>query len=175
MSREVAMRFRLVVDGEAREIEVERNARGIVIRMDNASYRTRARSLGDSAEIRIGTKTYRVRLRGNEAILDDGVHPIRVAEVSEEVARAKQGSRLRAGAIVEVRPSMPGRVVRVAVNRGDVVRRGQTLVVLEAMKMQNEIASPGDGVVRGVGVAEGETVTADRVVVSVELRGPSAR
>lgn len=169
------MRFRLVVDGEAREIEVERDAGGIVVRMDNASYRTRARSFGDSAEIRIGTKTYRVLLQGNEVVLDDGVHPIRVAEVSEDVAVGTHEPRLGPGAIVEVRPPMPGRVVRVAVRRGAVVRRGQTLVVLEAMKMQNEIASPEDGVVREVGVVEGETVTADRVVASVELRGPSAR
>ena len=40
--------------------------------------------------------------------------------------------------------------------------------------MQNEIPSPGDGVVREVAVAEGEIVTADRVVASIELRGSSA-
>jgi len=42
------------------------------------------------------------------------------------------------------------------------------------MKMQNEIPAPADGVVRQVAVAEGETVTADRVVASIELRRPSA-
>ena len=54
------------------------------------------------------------------------------------------------------------------------IRRGETLVVLEAMKMQNEIPAPADGVVRQVAVTEGETVTADRVVASIELRRPSA-
>ena len=167
------MRFRLDVDGEIREIDVERNAGAFVIRVDGASYRIRARPGLNSIEIRIGPKVYRVRLRGNEAVLDDGIHQIRIAEVSAGMSAKAEELRMGSGAVVEVRPHMPGRVVRVAVVAGTRVERGQTLLVLEAMKMQNEIASPGDGIVRHVGVAEGETVTADRVVASVELRGPS--
>jgi len=49
------------------------------------------------------------------------------------------------------------------------VRKGQTLVVLEAMKMQNEIPAPADAIVREIRVAEGESVTGDRVVASLEI------
>ena len=169
------MRFRLDVDGEQREIEVEPMTGGFVIRIEGATYRARTRLAGgDSVDVRIGAKTLRLQLQGNEAILDDGVHRVRLVEVSEEGAEVVERQPARAGTVVDVRSSMPGRVVRVAVTAGSPVRRGETLVVLEAMKMQNEIPAPGDGVVRHVAVAEGETVTADRVVASVELRGPSA-
>ncbi len=168
------MRFRLDVDGEHREIEVEPTAGGFVVRIDGASYRARTRPTANFVDVRIGATRFRLRLEGNEAILDDGVHRLRIEDVSEERADVVEGRPIGKGVVVDVRSSMPGRVVRVAVAAGAHVRRGETLVVLEAMKMQNEIPSPGDGVVREVAVAEGETVTADRVVASIELRAPSA-
>jgi len=167
------MRFRLDIDGERRNIEIEPRAGGFEVRVDGASYRIRARSSVDTVDIRIGAKVLRVRLQGESAILDDGAHRFRISEVSE--AAPTTGRRAGgAGSPVDVRASMPGRVVRVNVTPGARVRRGQTLIVLEAMKMQNEIPSPGDGVVREVRVAAGETVTADAIVASIELRGSSA-
>ena len=168
------MRFRLDVDGERRDIEVEPIAGGFIVRIEGASYRTRTRLAKDSVQARIGTKTLHIHLRGSETIVDDGVHHVRLVEVSQERTDAVESQPPGPGAVVDVRSSMPGRVVRVAVAPGSPVRRGETLVVLEAMKMQNEIPAPGDGVVRQVEVSEGEIVTADRVVASIELRRPSA-
>jgi biotin carboxyl carrier protein len=53
---------------------------------------------------------------------------------------------------------IPGRVVAVAVAPGDVVTAGQTLLVVEAMKMQNELRTPRDGTVERVAVGVGETI-----------------
>ena len=62
---------------------------------------------------------------------------------------------------------MPGRVVRVSVEPGDVVTRGQRVVAVEAMKMENALASPIDGVVSEVRVAVDDTVEAATVLVVV--------
>src|SRR3989442_2039701 len=167
------MRFGIDIDGERRDIEIEPRAGGFEVRVDGASYRIRARSSVDTVDIRIGAKVLRVRLQGESAILDDGVHRFRIFEVSEAAPTTGRHAG-GAGNLVDVRASMPGRVVRVNVTPGARVRRGQTLIVLEAMKMQNEIPSPGDGVVREARAAAGETVTADAIVASIELRGPSA-
>jgi glutaconyl-CoA/methylmalonyl-CoA decarboxylase subunit gamma len=59
------------------------------------------------------------------------------------------------GSGVPVMPSMPGRVVELRVKEGDRVRKGDVLLVLEAMKMRNELTSPADGVVRDIRVASG--------------------
>ena len=63
---------------------------------------------------------------------------------------------------------MPGVVVSLLVAEGDVVEEGQALLVLEAMKMQNEIAAPTAGEVRHIHVAEGEAVSAGAKLVELE-------
>ena len=63
---------------------------------------------------------------------------------------------------------MPGRVIRVLVANGDAVEAGQGCVVIEAMKMQNELKAPKAGVVRKLGASVGETVAAGAVLLVVE-------
>ncbi len=70
-----------------------------------------------------------------------------------------------------VEAEMPGKVVRVNLAPGDAVGQGQGVVVVEAMKMENEIPSPIDGVVKEVAVSAGQTVEAGAVLFVVE---PSA-
>src|SRR5207244_8742867 len=172
--REGSMRCRVGVDGEQRDVGVQPMAGGFVIRIEGAEYRARTRLAMDYVDVRIGAKTQRLHLQGNEAFLDDGIHRVRLVEVSEEGADVIESRPSGPGAIVDVRSSMPGRVVRVAVAPGAHVRRGESLVVLEAMKMQNEIPAPGVGVVHQVAVSDGETVTEHRAVASIEDRRPSA-
>jgi biotin carboxyl carrier protein len=63
---------------------------------------------------------------------------------------------------------MPGRVVRVLVEPGDSVDMRQPVVVVEAMKMENELRSPKSGVVKEVAVAAGTSVEAGRVLVVID-------
>jgi biotin carboxyl carrier protein len=63
---------------------------------------------------------------------------------------------------------MPGRIVRVLVRAGDAVAAGQPLVVVEAMKMENELKSPKAGRVREVSVGEGMSIEAGRLLVVVD-------
>jgi biotin carboxyl carrier protein len=66
-----------------------------------------------------------------------------------------------------VKALMPGRIVRVLVEAGAAVRKGTGLLVLEAMKMENEIQSPGDGVVDQIFVKAGDTVESGADLVHV--------
>ena len=63
---------------------------------------------------------------------------------------------------------MPGRVVRVMVEKGDTVTAHQGVLVLEAMKMQNEVKSPKEGRVRELRVSPGDTVSAGDVLAIIE-------
>ena len=60
---------------------------------------------------------------------------------------------------------MPGKIMSVAVKPGDAVKRGQVLLILEAMKMQNEIMAPSDAKVADVRVAAGQSVNTGDVMV----------
>jgi biotin carboxyl carrier protein len=75
---------------------------------------------------------------------------------------------LRAAGPMRVNAPMPGRVVRVLVAVGDRVKARQAVVVVEAMKMENELRTPKDGVVKEVLVAAGATVESGAVLVVVE-------
>jgi len=61
---------------------------------------------------------------------------------------------------VPVIPSMPGRIIEVKVSDGERVTKGQTLLILEAMKMRGEVGSPADGVVRDIRVSAGTNARA---------------
>jgi biotin carboxyl carrier protein len=62
---------------------------------------------------------------------------------------------------------LPGKVVAVKVKAGSTVKKGQVLVVLEAMKMENEIVAPRDGTVKEVYVSEGASVNVGQPLVSL--------
>jgi len=69
---------------------------------------------------------------------------------------------------LQLRADMPGKVIRLLVRDGEAVASGQALLVLEAMKMQNEIRSPKAGVVREVAVEAGRTVNSGDLLIAIE-------
>lgn len=85
------------------------------------------------------------------------------AELAEALAQS-QGVHATAG---RVNAPMPGRVVKTLVNVGDTVVAGQPLVILEAMKMENEVQSPAPGVVVAVVVAAGQAVDAGQRLIEL--------
>lgn len=68
----------------------------------------------------------------------------------------------------EIRTAMPGKVVRILKQTGDTVTKGEGVIVVEAMKMQNELKSPRDGTVGEVKVSEGDTVGTGGVLVVID-------
>lgn len=67
-----------------------------------------------------------------------------------------------------IKAPMPGTIISVNVVKGDKVSKGQILIVLEAMKMENEIISPKDGVVESVNVNKGENVESGSLLVVIK-------
>ena len=86
-------------------------------------------------------------------------------------ARAKVAGRAAApvkAAAMSVQSPMPGKVVKLLVAVGDEVKAGQGVVVVEAMKMENELKSPRDGKIKAVSVKEGQPVEAGQALVTFE-------
>jgi geranyl-CoA carboxylase alpha subunit len=84
------------------------------------------------------------------------------ADVTHEPAQARDGA-----ADGVLRAPMDGRIVSIRVGAGDAVEKGQTLVVLEAMKMQHQIRAASAGTVATVSVREGEQVSGRAVLVTL--------
>jgi biotin carboxyl carrier protein len=93
------------------------------------------------------------------------IEPERRAVLRE---RARRGAGVASqGGPVEVRAIIPGRIVAVSVRPGDAVEAGQQMLVVEAMKMQNELRAPREGSVERVGVAVGDTIDVGDLLVVI--------
>ncbi len=67
-----------------------------------------------------------------------------------------------------IRPPMPGKIIAVKVKKGDTVKSGDVVLILEAMKMANEITSPYTGSVREVRVSNGQSVAPEDILIEIE-------
>ena len=101
-------------------------------------------------------------LSGNEA---PASAPVAAAPVKAAVP--KKAAAAAAGAGEKVAAPMPGTIVSVNVSDGQSVKKGDVLVVLEAMKMENEIKAPKDGTVTGISVSKGESVDTGATLVTI--------
>ena len=91
-----------------------------------------------------------------------------VEDEREKRLRAAAGSGVAEAGEYHLKAPMPGLVVSIPVAEGDKVENGQTLVILESMKMQNELKSPKAGVVGRIRVKQGETVEQRQALLSVQ-------
>ena len=140
-------RYRIAVEGRTFEVEVG--------------------DLGDSqVRVVVDGKEYQVDLPGRAATPAPAAAPASPAPVA--TPRAAAAAPVAAGGANSVTAMMPGRVISVEVKPGDEVKRGQTVCVIESMKMEQAIASPGDGRVRSVPVSAGDSVQRGQTLVELE-------
>ncbi len=107
------------------------------------------------------------RTNGERIVYVNGLAvPVSIVDPRERLARRRGNASDETGPRLVVSP-MPGRIVKVLVREGDVVAAHQGLVVVEAMKMENELRAPRAGRVSAVKVVEGMSVEAKAVLVTL--------
>jgi 3-methylcrotonyl-CoA carboxylase alpha subunit len=109
-----------------------------------------------------------IATRGDDVFvhLNGTAYQLRYEHPLQRLAQQSAGS-----AEDHVRAPMPGSLVSVAVQAGQSVARGDTLLVMESMKMETSIAAPRDGVVEAVHFAPGQTFDRDALLLSLEASG----
>ena len=122
-------------------------------------------------------KTYTITVNGNvyDVTVEEGtgvaaapVAPAAAPKAAPKAAPApKAAAPAGAQGGVKVNAPMPGKILGVKVAAGQAVSKGEVLVVLEAMKMENEIVAPQDGTVASVNVSVGEQVEAGAVLATL--------
>ena len=91
----------------------------------------------------------------------------KAAPAKKAAPKAAPKAAVPAGASTITAP-MPGTVISVSVSEGDVVKNGQVLLILEAMKMENEIMAPADGTIASIQIASGASVSSGDVLIVME-------
>ena len=130
---------------------------------------------------RIGEGVYRVEVEGRAELVYVAGPPDRPwafwnGQVFRSMAASRPPEHRRTADDVPqpITAPMPATVLKILVELGDVVRKGDTLVIVEAMKMELPLRASGDAVVRRIACREGELVQADSVLVVLEASGSTA-
>ena len=166
------MRFAVQLEDQLLSVEVEERGHGFLVAIGEERFEVSARVpregtysllidhvsyLADVKEenglilVEIGSETYRLRV-------EEGLRARLRGSVAPEVHRRGQ----------VVRAPMPGKVVSLLVRVGDQVTAGAGLIVIEAMKMENELRATAPGEVKEIRVAVGEAVTAGQILIIIE-------
>ncbi len=93
--------------------------------------------------------------------------PVAAAPKSAPKAAPKAAAPAGAQGAVKVNAPMPGKILSVKASAGQAVKKGDVLLVLEAMKMENEVVAPSDGTVASINVAAGDSVDAGAVLATL--------
>jgi biotin carboxyl carrier protein len=170
------MHFQIEVGGRTRQVTVMRIGEGFAVTVDRRRFhvdavRIDAHTLslvvdnGCSHEVMIVRDT--AAAAGSQLTVHVGATPVVVGLNGRRRAAAQAAAGAGSGPQRVVAP-MPGKVVRVPVTAGERVRAGQALVVVEAMKMENELRAGREGTVADLHAREGMSVEAGTLLVVVQ-------
>lgn len=145
------------------DVEVQRHGTGYRVRIGDRWMEADFINIGRfvrSLRLEDGTQLSLVHHReGSSHEISVGGSTVKV-EIIDPIAAKRRRRDDEMGAAGVVKALMPGRVVRVAVAKGERVKKGASLLILEAMKMENDIVAPADGTVDELYVTPGQTVEA---------------
>jgi biotin carboxyl carrier protein len=144
--------YRVSVDGNEFLVDGKKTGRtNFSLIVDNRSFEIEVDNTDDEYRVLVDGRNYRIHL---------------VDERRVRVGAAQSGLQFQGRQMVSV--PMPGKVIAVLVTVGDAVELGQGLVIVEAMKMENEVRSPISGEVKEIKVKPGDTVEGGALLVIVE-------
>jgi glutaconyl-CoA/methylmalonyl-CoA decarboxylase subunit gamma len=171
-------RYQVTVEGRARAIEIGGTADAdgrLGVTVDGRERIVDARPLGNGLwSILEGNSMRLLQVSGTGAKLtvEVGSPDGEPRTVVAEIAVARAGTAEAAGAVqagpASLHAPIPGRVVKILVKAGERVNASQPLLVLEAMKMENEVRAPRGGTVKTIHVAEGVAVESAQLLVSLD-------
>ncbi|HSM84491.1 MAG TPA: biotin/lipoyl-containing protein [Candidatus Limnocylindrales bacterium] len=143
--------WRCKLDGREMPLDVASTQEGVLsILVDGQSYEVKEEVTPDATYVVVGHHRFAAAVRDPRSL------------------RSRRGPEAAAHGPRKITAPMPGKVVRILAPAGTPVEPGQAVVVIEAMKMQNELKSPKKGIVRKLNVSEGAAVEAGQALAEVE-------
>ena len=168
------MKLTAEIEGTGYALEVQREGARVLAEVDGRRYELEAREAEPGVFLlQAGGRVYECRVGAATSPADAtevhvGQQAFQIALVDPRRLRHTQATGAHASGRAAVAAAMPGKVVRILTEVGAQVAAGDALLVVEAMKMQNELKSPKAGRVVEVHTAAGATVNAGDVLVVVE-------
>jgi len=157
----------VILDGERYEGKVDRPAKNKrLISIEKRRYEVKV------VEGQVSEGAFTVELKGERIPVELAQIEMRaggpMAAAQRPAERKRAAAAKKAGAVDGIRAPMPGKVVEVFVEAGEEVGPGDVVLILEAMKMENELRSPGKAVVKAVNVKPGDSVAGNQLLVALD-------
>jgi len=162
------------LDHEKHEIELIQNGSNLTAEIDGRAYQLEASEPEPNVYLlKHANKIYQIFVSPNEKASEPfavsvGNQNYEIKIFDPKRLRGTGAGGEQAEGASEIKTAMPGKVVRVLVELGAEIKQGDGVIVVEAMKMQNEMKSPKDGVIKEIRYAEGATVNAGDVLAVIE-------
>jgi biotin carboxyl carrier protein len=153
-------KFTLVLEGVPYEVE----RRGDLLLINGQEFPWKI----DGKTVIVGGNPHTVEPGDNSVIVDGIAYPIQVTGLEPKAAAVRAAKLVpsdEAGAITAI---MPGLIIKILKREGERVEAGETVLILEAMKMQNEVQAKQAGVIKQIAVKEGESVEMRQVLAVIE-------
>lgn len=167
------MKLQAQVGEQQHEIEIKRDGSKVFARVDDREYELEAsepepnvflfKHNGEIHEFYVAPAAQ----PGSPQIVSSRNGDVEVTLIDPKRLRGSAGSADSGDGLAEIRTMMPGKVVRVVASVGDAVEKGDAVLVVEAMKMQNDLKAPRSGTVKEIRVSDGATVGAGDVLAVI--------
>ena len=153
---------------EKTEIEIKRENEKVLATVGGRNYELDASEVEPNVYLlKHENKIYQIYAAPN-GIVNVGNRQFEIKISDPKRLRGSSASSENTDGIVEIKTAMPGKIVRVLVRQGAEIKQGEGVLIVEAMKMQNEMKSPKDGMVKEIRVGEGATVNAGDILAIIE-------
>ena len=168
------MKLHAEITGKKHEVEIRRDGGRLFARVDDRNYELEASEPEPNVFLfKRNGKVFEVivspqKNTGQPYAARVGTAELDITLTDPKRLRGSAGVDEQTSGRAEIKTAMPGKVVRILVSEGDSVNKGDGVIVVEAMKMQNEMRSPKDGTVSGIKVAENDTVSAGDVLMMID-------
>lgn len=157
----MANKFKLTMEGQAYDVE---RREGLIV-VNGVEFALGAKD----SQILVGGNPHTVKLGPGTAEVDGIVYAVSAEGLEEPTRKGRRAASAHAaeeaGALTAI---MPGLIIKVLKKEGDRVEAGETVLILEAMKMQNELQAKAPGVIRQMNVKQGENVEMRQVLCVIE-------
>ena len=166
------MEFEFLADGAVKKVSIEEKNGRFVIKLGDRGFDAEVRRISDNElVVMTGGRAHDVVIARDKdrRFVFVGGRTFELREPGEEAGRWADDHKGPGGGL-KIKAPMPGKVIKLLVAEGDAVRKNQTLVIVEAMKMENEIKASLDGSVKRIHVAAGELVDPEKVLLELEAK-----
>ena len=148
---QVSERWKCILDGRELPVDVVFGQNGVLsVLLGGKSFEVKQEIVGTETNVIVGHERFTASVRDPRSF------------------RSRQRAGANEQGVMKIKAPMPGKVVRVLAGVGTPVEAGQSVLVIEAMKMQNELKAPKTGAVKKINVAEGAAVEAGQTLAEVE-------